>query len=461
MHLSGWRRWLITAIAFALVAGAIVWLVTRRGAAETLRLPDGREATVVAVTRGTNHLYAEGSPLAHLAVRYLPKAQVYKLGVRFHRFQTTVPSMVVWTEWLTPKGKFAPNYASVRDGRGIESHPQPAHMNLPQPASGSALVCWAFENYPRTEKMIPVRFYEFDLLSRPLLQGSLTVRNPSRITTVVPESPPAPVTARQGALEFTLHSLRMDDIPPHRPLKPYNFVAPPITAIFEVREKGSPSTNWVPNRIEGFGSSSNHFLSPALRASWNEARSSVTFQNVLWPDDPSWRIAVEFNRTGGFDTNDPSTEIWTLHAVPSYSPGNRFTANCNQTVGNVVIKNVEFIRSQKASAALAPFRPDTDIVVNYVTSDPRQRVSLLRVTDEAGNTLRFGNAIDLGGGRWTASLETLLPTATLYLTFVTHRIERVEFNVRPLIAFTNSAASASQMTDPDRVVGNPGEASRP
>jgi hypothetical protein len=309
--------------------------------------------------------------------------------------------------------------------------------------------------------MIPVRFYEFDLLSRPLLQGTLTVRNPSLITSVAPESPPAPVTVRQGALEFTIHSLRMDDIPPHRPLKPYNFVAPPITAIFEVRENGSPSTNWVPNRIEGFGSSSNHFLSPALRASWNEARSSVTLQNVLWPDDPSWRIAVEFNRASGFDTNDPSTEIWTLHAAPSYSQGNRYTINCNQTLGNVVIKNVEFIRSQKASAASALLRPDTDIVVNYVTSDPLQRVSLLRVTDEAGNTLRFGNAIDLGGGRWTASLETLLPTATLYLTFVTHRAERAEFNVRPLIAFTNSAASGSQMTDPDRVAGNPGEASRP
>src|SRR5882672_6526196 len=145
-------RWTFAAFAFAVVTGFIAWLILGRGE-RTMRLADGREFSVVAVTYGTNHVLEEGPPWARLMARFGSRSMAYRFG---YSFSGGVPSVtagvVVWTQWTSSNLNTLPHFASVVDPHGHETEPVDAALSLVTvPKKVETLIAWRFQNYPRLQ----------------------------------------------------------------------------------------------------------------------------------------------------------------------------------------------------------------------------------------------------------------------------------------------------------------------
>ena len=117
-----WQRWLLAAVAFALIAGLLTWLMPG-GEQYDLRLADGRVVSVLQTTYGTRHVYEEGSFLAKWVAKLAGPARAQKFGFRTQMTATPTPSVVVWTEWAKLNTNRPPRYASLRALSGFETEP--------------------------------------------------------------------------------------------------------------------------------------------------------------------------------------------------------------------------------------------------------------------------------------------------------------------------------------------------
>ena len=259
-------RWTLAAFAFAVVAGFIAWLVMGRGE-RVMRLADGREFSVVAVTYGTNHVFAQGPPWARL-IALRSRSKAYRFGYRSSGpYTSAVPSIMVWTRWASGNSNVPPRFASVAGADGFETEPVDVTSYLGTfPKSNEVSIAWRFENCPRLQKEFTLRFYDYDLFRvRARREGEVAVRNPAPVGKAPPPAPAAPVKAANVALEVTLVSLRCGGPPPRRPLTAKSAIAPWVTAEFEFRENGLLTTDWTVKRTTA-STPSRPCAQPARRA---------------------------------------------------------------------------------------------------------------------------------------------------------------------------------------------------
>jgi len=414
-------------VVFAVAAGALWLLVV--GFGDTVRLADGRKVAVVAVTCGTNHVFVDGPIHARLARKFVSRARAFKLGLRIYEQSSRSPSVMVWTRWHLPSSNLAPRFALVRDRNGIESEPIHAAMDAPYREEKMAIMGWRFENYPRRDERFALCFYERNPAYQPAYVGEIAVRNEMVDRTASEPAPFAPVTAIRNGVEFSLVSLRCGEPPPPGLSNRYNFIAPPTTAWFEVRHDGRIDTNWMIRSVEVFGVTSNRFSLPQPTISETNGRLGLAFSEVMWPDEPSWKMTVEFARIREFGTNG----LVTFGPFPAVRLAKPLSTDLKTEVRGIKFETLGI----RPTTWYLPFRRSpylrtTDVTLAYSSPEPTLRVDLARVEDDQGRELRFGNGVDQYRGRYLAGLELLTNTTSIHLTFAVQRSEIVEFMVRPV-----------------------------
>lgn len=422
-------RWGIAAIAFVVAAGALWLLVV--GFEDAVRLADGRKVTVVAVTCGTNHVFVDGPIHARLARKFVSRARAFELGLRIYEQSSRSPSIMVWTRWHLPSSNLAPRFALVRDRNGIESEPIYVAIDAPYREEKRAIMGWRFENYPRRDEKFTFCFYERNPAYQPSYVGEITVRNEMNSRAEADPAPYAPVTATRNGVEFSLVSLRCGEPPPPGLSNRYNFIAPATTAWFEMRSDGRIDTNWMIRSVEVFGVTSNRFSLPQPTISETNGRLSLAFSEVMWPDEPSWKMTVEFARIRDFGTNG----LVTFGPFPAVRLGQSTSTNLKGEAHGIKFETLGI----RPTTWYMPFRRSpylrtTDVTLAYVSPESTLRVDLARVEDDLGRELRFGNGADQYRGRYLAGLELLTNTTSIQLTFAVQRSEIVEFVVRPVFA---------------------------
>lgn len=424
-------RWTLAAIGFAVAAGALWLLVVGFGTSVTF--PDGREVSILAVTYGTNHVYVEGPVYAKLARRFISRPRVHRLGLRIFEQHTPSPSLMIWTQWHLPSTNEAPRFASVLDGHEVESEPVHAAIDAPYRDEKRAVMAWRFDNYPRFERQITMRFHRREPSYQPRPVGEITVRLPGEAMAQQRSAlaPFAPETVDRTGTTFALVNLRSGEPPPSALSNRYNFVAPPTTAWFEVRHGSEVDTNWIIRGVEAFGSTGNRFSLPQSQVLVTNGQIALAFFDVLWPDEPGWRLAVEFARVREFGTNG----LVTLGPFPALRLAPPYTTNLlaeahGISFGTLGIRATTWYLPFRRS----PYRRTTDLSVAYASAERALRVDLAGVRDDLGRDLRFGDGIDQARGRYVAGLELLTNTTSVELTFAVHRSVVVEFNVRPEFA---------------------------
>jgi hypothetical protein len=159
------------------------------------------------------------------------------------------------------------------------------------------------------------------------------------------------------------------------------------------------------------------------------------YQYGLWPDEPAWKLRVEFSRTSGFH-ND---ELWTVQNVP-LEPG------CQQDLWN-------FVRRDQTNSAFAettlngfhlklfPAIKFTDqpnmrgaieggLVVQTDLPLDEMRLTLVNATDDQGHEIKSMNW-GWSDNDYRFGLRELGSARSLNLTLALHRSRFVEFTAKP------------------------------
>jgi hypothetical protein len=424
-------RWTLAAFAFAVLTAVVAWLVLG-GRERTLRLADGREFSVVAVTYGTRHILDEGPPWAKVLARG-SRSMAYRFGYRSSgAYTSAVPSVMVWTQWSPQNTNVSPRFASVADSTGAETEPDYACISGPVAGgAGGTLVGWRFENYPRCQDEFRLRFHEFDLFRMHARRdGEVTVRNPVRAARPSSLAPVAPVRTTNGTLEITLASLRCGGPPPRRPLTSKSAIAPWATAEFEFRESGQPTTDWTIKRIEMFGATGNHVTGDRLAVELEEGRRVARFAAALWREEPDWRLIAETVPT----RNVPAEKLWTVKLPASAFHSGTLTTNL-ESVG----RGLSHFR-----LAIEPMRvagrghQAVSLKANFTPATSDLHVDIVGAADSRGRELRITPSFLPRMGACEATMELPAGADSVDLTFAVQRSRKVEFRVRPEFVSTNA-----------------------
>lgn len=249
--------------------------------------------------------------------------------------------------------------------------------------------------------------------------------------------PTAPVQVTEGNVQFSLLSLRCGV----SPRTPWTFVARPATAVFRVAENGEPSAFWTLRSLEGVGDTGNRFFigQPAVERSFQQL--SVTFPEVLWPEEPGWKILAEFSRTREHGA-DASITVKDVVAARTNLP---FTTNLQAEAEGVIVQSVDLRgTSQIRRYVRGLYVPNSDLTLVYTAKVQRAQVYLARALDDQGRELRFGHETHPWQGKYTAAVEIPHDSQTVNLTFAIHRSQFVEFRVRPVWGKANEAGPSQQ-----------------
>jgi hypothetical protein len=429
-------RWTVAAFAFAVVAALVAWLILGRSE-RWMRLADGREFSVIAVTYGTNHVLETGPPWARLIARFGSRATAFRYGYRSSgEYPSSVPSVMIWTRWSPANSNAPPRFASVVGANGTETEPALPAANLGMSSESNGVsVAWRFENYPRQQKEFILRFHEFDLFRvRGQRDGEVTVRNPEPASRTSAPAPSAPVVATNGLLECTLHRLRAGGPPPRRPLTAKSAIAPWATAEFEFRENGNPTTDWTVKRIEAFGAISNYFSGDRLVVELERDRRVAWFTGAFW-DEPDWTLVAHVVPTRNF----PTESLLTLRLPTKLFLHQMFVTNLQ----------AEAYGLRHSRLAIGPAHvdlrgkttPDRRVVFIRVNFTPGGRdlfVAIASAKDDQGRSLEIDGSSTVQTGVCEADMELPPDARHVDLTLAIHRSRALEFRVRPEWVGTNA-----------------------
>ena len=453
-------RWILAAIAFAVVAGLLAWLIVRQDDG-SIRLADGRTFRIVGVTYGTNHVFEQGPPWARLMARYGSKNLADRLGYWVSSSLSLSPSVMVWTRWSAIQSNAPPNHASVVDAHGTEIEPKYATVNLPWRKSQDRLLGWRFENYPRHQKEITVRFYEYEMFHvRSHRLSEVTVRNPSPNFITPAPAPSAPITTKDNALECTLVSLHAGEPPPRVPLSARNTIGSWATAEFEFRENGQPPTDWTVKRIDAFSASGNYSSNAQLVVNLVGNLRRVHFSGAFWTNELDWTIRAEVARTRDFLADS----WWTIRLPASSLLRPSFQTNVEAASQglryfrlNVDPSNRNGMKSDTPNSSIAsltvrfmPVAPDVYLDVAHAADEQGRMVEvrdeewfweIQSQTDGKGRSV--GNPFRTPPSSYTRRFDLQMPADTEFvdLTFAIHHSRKLEFRVKPVWVSTNVASS--------------------
>jgi hypothetical protein len=351
---------------------------------------------------------------------------------------------MVWMRY-TDRISSVPNrvYASVSDASGAETESSFYSILGGVLGSGREAGCmaWSFENFPRRQRTLHFRFYEYDLVHvRRTHLGEMTISNPAHHLPPALGAPFPPMTATNGALECSLLGLRCGDAPPRAPVTSKYAITPWITAEFLFRENGQPTTAWTVKGIEAFGATGNYLSVPGLGQNarligeWKGEHRVVHFANALWPAEPDWKLIVEVARARDVEPDD----TWRVRLPVSSFRGGSFLTNLQgEAVGirqaNLRVTPVPSPSPELPSAATHRI----SLLLNYTPGEPGLHVDLARATDDQGRELRVFNPNSPWHGRLLADLELATNAISLELPFAIHRSRKFEFKVKPVFVSTN------------------------
>jgi hypothetical protein len=99
-----------------------------------------------------------------------------------------------------------------------------------------------------------------------------------------------------------------------------------VQAVFRLEHNGKAVTNWqmvavetsdaTGNRLAVASSGQNAWRNGFANNNWQDGDYTVLYQWGLWPDEPAWKVRVEFSQQSEFADD----ELWTVQNIP-FQPG--------------------------------------------------------------------------------------------------------------------------------------------
>ncbi len=420
--------WSIVSLVIAGIAvDAFLWLHKP----QVISLPDGTKLTLLGATYGKHHV--------------APKVKIAGKLTRGNGAQINSPDnvLVVWVE-AEHKANQYPNFQLMVYDRANTACVSTYSSTQSQVNNKINIMGYQFNAYPRWDRSMIVRVMSYGNSGQRVAKEQFVVANPKRLSAAKWAAEPLPDTQTDGDLTVALTKLvagapspysRGNGVPKNDPLNKS------VQLDFDVQQKGQSVTNWRPIRVvtsDAAGNSLQGWINPDYQ---NGQTSGYQYQQGLWPDEPAWKLRVEFSRASGFGDD----EVWAVTNLQVNAgtqqdvqnawnnnwnnPGRSKPAFAETTVNGIHLKLFPAIRYQDPNNNLAPS------VSFSLKADPDPepaglRLTVVKAADDQGRDLQ-NRGSSWGGGNYQYQYANARNVQTLNLILAIHKSRFVEFTVKP------------------------------
>jgi hypothetical protein len=274
-------------------------------------------------------------------------------------------------------------------------------------------------------------------------KGQFVISNPVREKTFSKWIPdPLPNMQSDGDLDVTLNKFVANAQSPYNRgngVKKDDPMNKCVQIDFDIEQKGQSATNWRPVQVGTTDATGNYIKGWINDYRPNGQKDGYFYQPGLWPDEPAWKIRMEFSRTSGFNDD----ELWSVTNVPVRASDrdawSSYSGNLNNssktsapfaetTINGVHVKMFQALqyKSQMGNGKVVGifFKTDPD------AESAGMRLTPLIVTDDQGRKLNNQGA-SWGGGNYQYEFPEPRNIESVNVTIALHKSRFVEFTVKP------------------------------
>jgi len=430
--------WVAASIVLvAVMAGAVWWELKK----QIITFDDGSELTLLAVDYGQHHKS--------------PEIKVNGGVVRGHSFETTNDTLVVWIREKFPDRSYRnfQFYAYDQAGTACAMGMGGGYSGR----SGNQIASVQFAAFPRRQGQFILRAQENSNDGQEMADGKFVISNPARGPFTALTGDPLPDTEQDGDFSVTLKKLvagakmpfmRNNDADESDPINEG------VQATFHIEVNGTNADNWQPVAVvtsDGTGNSDTGMLN----AQAQDDDCMASYQYALWPDEPAWKLRVEFSKQSGFDDD----ELWTVPGIPLQNGRMRdFYGGRRQK------QSTPFAESDMGDYHLSifPIKQFTDMGPNSqqqggltIEVDPApaegMRLTLVKFTDDQGDDIQhwdYGQGQQGQQGRkgmiYRYGLQDLQGGTNFTLTVAFHKSHFLEFTAKPEVTPADTSDQPAQ-----------------
>ncbi|HUB87466.1 MAG TPA: hypothetical protein VMB22_06205 [Verrucomicrobiae bacterium] len=369
-------------------------------------------------------------------------------------FSTTNDELVVWIRKDHKPGDWLNTQFYVYDEAGTVCVPFVGRGGTAGSWQGSFEIQGIrFDAFPRRQEKFYVTL-QYELRSsdngQTMASEKFVVSNPARGKSFPQWTPePLPDTQSDGDLSVTLTKLISGvPMPFNRgDTDPDDVMNKGVQAVFHVERDDQAVQNWQPVSVQTSDATGNSISGVVVQNNWQDGDDAVFYQYGLWPDEPAWKVRVEFSRQSDF-TDD---ELWTVPNIP-FQPGRQQELWSRQApTGSPFAEtdlngyHVKIFPVKQFTDAGPNQNPQGELLIQTEPPLPAgMRLTLVKLTDNQADDIRHldynfpGNNIT--GYRY--GLTDINGLTNLNLTLALHKSRFVEFMVKPEQA--PAAAEAAQ-----------------
>jgi hypothetical protein len=429
--------WSIVSILVIGLAGAGIWWLRRP---QIILLNDGTKLTLLGVDYGKHHKFPKA-------------ATTSRRNGGGGTFDTTNDTLVVWI--LTDhKPNQWPNYQVVAYDKAETACVTSQSSNSRQVKNGEEIMGVQLNAFPRRDSKIILRIMNYGPRGEQIAKGQFVVSNPARGKTFPRWTADSlPNTQSDGDLDVTLTQLVADAPSPYNRgngIPKNDPINKTVQIAFDLQQKNQSATNWQPVSVETTDATGNNVKGWINRNYRNGQSMGYFYQPGLWPDEPAWKVRLEFSRTAGFDAG----ELWSVTNIPVrmgseqdvqnyWSWGNQNSRRTNTAFAETTLNGVHvklFPVIEYANQNMGNRGGKALSLILRVNPDPEtsgMRLTTLSVTDDQGHPLQ-NRGSSWGGGNYQYEFPApRYAIQSLNVTIALHQSRFVEFTVKPQKAAAN------------------------
>ena len=432
------RKVLCVAIIF-LVLAAGVWLRIATEEPHSVTSATGAVVTLEKVTYGKEHRFVHGSLWQRLRAG-LPEKWFGKSGAVMLTHRTTNDCAIAWLVW---KGASVTNVAMLPYFSSyIVVNDRDESLQITRMAAlhriGKEVLDARELVLPRQGKIVRLRLYDYDTNSHRAPVGELKVPNPSHKNSPTWKPEPVPIRRTNGNVEFTLIELTVDMVVRTN----RGFLTAQNRLTFQIAENGQRTTNWQLRGISASDALGNRNTYGVASYPYLKGTESWAGHLLLWPDEPAWKLHLEFARRGG----SAPDELWLAQGIPVPGRGSFQPKTFRTNLQDVLL----FVRGISDARGLLPdgqksvSAASNVLVFGWSPVSPSVRFSLLEVTDDRGQKLKWGDYVQGERGTVGCALNIASNVQSVNALFHVCRSRVVEFLAKPELISTNSSSAGER-----------------
>ncbi|HUB87465.1 MAG TPA: hypothetical protein VMB22_06200 [Verrucomicrobiae bacterium] len=425
-----WSVVSILILIIGLAAGAFWWL--RRP--QVITFSDGAKLTLLAVDYGKRHVPP--------GVK-LPAATTMTGPTRVRRggaFTTPTDTLVVWVRQQHDPQQYANFQYYLYDKAGTACAVSYGYGGGGR--QGNEVVGVQFSAFPRRQGKFILRVQENSNTGQEMSDQKFAIRNPAHKSYPAWTAEALPDMQVDDDLSVTLTKLVSGaDMPYQRDQDDADDAANKgVQATFHIERNGNVVTNWEPVSIETSDATGNHVTGWVTQNNWQDGDDTVAYQYGLWPDEPAWKLRVEFSKQSDYNAD----ELWTVQKIP-LEPGRQMDfynyygrrGNTNTAFAETDLNgyHLKIFAAKQFTDVPANSQPQGGFSIETTPSLPEgMRLTLVSLTDDQTNDIGNWNFGTFGNGTSTTyryGLRDIDGVTNLNLTLALHKSRFVEFTVKP------------------------------